>query len=391
MIPNNERLDTNIVVDGNFTAALRGSYSEQSTNTGKLNVRPDEILGSQWRPNARYTVRVVRDNNGDPVNTDSQTGNEIRQNYMIDPVSGDAIATATNNDGAPSVQVKVYRNFTESIPKAVNFNFEDMARPPWMANVFSPKRIGPEYYEKMFGCGSIMDGGIPLFGESTNVEELDTITKEGSSEADPSPFEYISIPFQRVGNYSTPDDILQEQDQKVLIPKDLLTKGSSTQQIADQLAEVWIGLKEMGVDTTRFIELYTERAFADIPGVMGTVNKGLLVEQASDNAAARNAILEVSQTEGFHCWAYGPYTELNKGKGPAWTSDTEKIVSDGERLTTANPASGQRDVDTNIDTRASRYQKVQRYVAELKVQMGDRRGTLHQELPPTSTPSTPSE
>ena len=367
--------DSNKVVDGSFTAAIRGEYAEASgSNSDKFNLEASQIIGAQWRPGARYSVQVVRDDQGLPVKTDN-SGNEIRQNYILDPVTGQAIGSATSpEDGTLAAKVVVRRVWTDSTPKAVEFDFEDMARPPWMANVFSPSRIGPEYYQKMFGCHSIMDGEIPLISEDAADQESIKFGQNRllgpESEA---PYEYLKIPFAKNSIVSRPGLTENEEDQVVLIPKDLLTKGRSTQQIADQLAEVWIGLKEMGVDTTRFIETYTERAMANIPSVMGTVNKGLIVDLGTENQAGLRAY-ELPQEEGFHCWAFGPFDNLEKGVKDAWTTGTEPMEGAAERLTTANPGSKQREMSTYVDTRKERYVRVSDYLKEMKAQMGNRTG-----------------
>ncbi len=362
--------DSNKIVDGSFTAAVRGQFSEASgTNTDKFNLEASRIMGAQWRPGARYSVQVVRDDAGLPVKTDS-SGNEIRQNYILDPVTGQEISSAPPGEGTPAAKVVVRRVWTDSTPKAVEFDFEDMARPPWMANVFSPNRIGPEYYQKMFGCHSIMDGEIPLIQEDAN----NTFDLVEGTDSQGDPYEYLKIPFSKHANKSALSKVESEEDEVVLIPKDLLTKGRSTQQVADQLAEVWIGLKEMGVDTTRFIELYTERAMANIPAIMGSnVNKGFFVDLGTQNLAGYRPE-QLPQEEGFHCWAFGPYTNLEKGTKGAYKTGTEPLDGATERLTTSNPGSKQREMSTYVDTRKERHVLVTKYLQELKAQMGNRTG-----------------
>lgn len=358
--------ESNAVVDGSFTAAIRGQFSEEGSNLDRLNLQADRILGGQWRPNTRYSVEVVRDDTGSPVTTDNE-GNEIRQSYMVDSLTGQAIGTALPGEGAQSVKVVVRRVWTNSTPKAVNFRFEDMARPPWMANVFSPKNIGEQYYQKMFGCDSIMDGRVPIVGEDVNVEDENSSNRVvvGNTEDEDNPYEFIKIPFARFNSPSGATENPTEQE--VMIPKDLLTKGNSTQEVADQLAELWIGMKEMGVDTEKFIDIYTQRAMASLPKVMGTANRSLRTKQFS---ATTPISTENQNFEGFHCWAYGDFEQLKKGSPANYRTVEMDMEHATERLQNANPASPQRALDANVDTRKRRYEKVQAYLAELDRQRG---------------------
>lgn len=358
IVPNQNTIhNQNIVRDETFTAAVRGS------NDGQLSydLTASRILGAQWTRGAQYEVSVVRDDTGAPVTTDD-AGVELRQNYYIDPVTG---IESSQAEGQLAAKVMVRRRYTDSVPKAQNFSFETMARPPWLANVFSPSRIGPEYYQKMMGCGSVMDGNIPIIGgdldDATSVE-----VGEGTN-TDDSPIQLIKLPFN-VGGKTRKNSSGVEEPQHVYIPKDLLETGGSTQQIADQLAEVWLGLKEMGANTNRFIDLYTERSMANIPEVMGTINRSLLVKRATSNGASVLGDAE-ERIEGFHCWAYGEFTNLQKASMED-SDAVEPIVGSDERLCTTNPASPQRAIDTNIDTRNSRYRKVSAYLQELTEQMG---------------------
>ena len=214
----------------------------------------------------------------------------------------------------------------------------------------------------MMGCDSVMDGNIPILGGDLK----DASSVEAGT--DDSPIQLIKLPFS-VGGKTRKNVSGVEEEQHVFIPKELLETGGSTQQVADQLAEVWLGLKEMGADTNRFIDLYTERSMANIPDIMGTINKSLLVKRATDNAANSLMLDSLDRIEGFHCWAYGEFTDLQKASMED-SNAVEAIVGSDERLCTTNPASPQRAIDTNIDTRNSRYKKVSTYLQELTEQMG---------------------
>ena len=369
--------------DGNFLAADMGRVVDGET---VYDLEASQILGAQWRSGARYEVNVMRDDSGTPLTTHPVSGpsedmmsmtyqEPIQLPYVVDPFSG--ANYCAEGEGTPAVQVVVRRVWYDAIPQNVNFTFEQIARPPWMANIYTANRIGADYYQPMFGCGSILDGNIPILSpeeDFTDFEE-DLQEREDTTNAPVGdPYTMIKIEFKVDGGSTVQD---------VLVPSDLMQPGNTTQAAADALAEVWMGLKEIGADVNRFIDTYTQRSMADIYDILGTVNKGMTWQSATDMTMASPGRWygNISETdvaagaggpvEGFHSWAFGPFTSLMKED----TNGNEvPMTGADERLTTVAPGTEQREVRAETDTRLARHTAVSAYVAEMRNLMGNRTG-----------------
>ena len=124
---------------------------------------------------------------------------------------------------------------------------------------------------------------------------------------------------------------------------------------------------------------------ADIPGVLGTMNRSMMVKKGTTNTAASIQI-ERERIEGFHCWAYGQFKELKRGDAsdPLSPGSDKPIDGAAEKLNTSNPASARKTIDTNVDTRYDRYVKVSAYLQQLASHMGNRTGSAgsHTGVPP---------
>jgi len=128
----------------------------------------------------------------------------------------------------------------------------------------------------------------------------------------------------------------------------------------DDLAELYIGLKEVGANMDKFIDLYTERFYATIPDVLGTVNPSLTL-------MARDGRTPVfgPRTLGFHGNAYG---DLKNLKG--YDESFELVSMQPDSLVRHEGAKGYkgidaREVDVDIDPRRLRYLRVMQYLRSI--------------------------
>lgn len=208
--------------------------------------------------------------------------------------------------------------------KDLSFTFEATATPPWFASIYLPSKIGNAYYQVIAGCGSVVDDA--LFASDTN--EGDTLE--------------ISVP---TANGST----------VVKIPAEYALPAVSTHDAAEQLADVWKGLKETNANVPLFVDNYTTRKYANMVDILGTENPWLRTKSGLPDEVLANPV------EGFHGNAYGNITGMRKYDGNALEEapTIPRLSPRGIKPPTL------RTISPDADPRQARYNAVVRYVAEI--------------------------
>jgi len=241
---------------------------------------------------------------------------------------------------------------------SVKFSFEQTTLPPWMASIFWPMRIGTSYYAQMFGCGSILDKNVLQasgYDEGSDNRSTvnvgygpDDVSEDEAHRVEGGPA-YYGIKFGG-----------GDEDDVVMLPSSLGVMKHTTLEAVDDLAELYIGLKEVGANMDKFIDLYTERFYATIPDVLGTVNPSLTL-------MARDGRTPVfgPRTLGFHGNAYG---DLKNLKG--YNESFELVSMQPDSLVRHEGAKGYkgidaREVDVDIDPRRLRYLRVMQYLRSI--------------------------
>ena len=300
--------------------------------------------------------------------------------FVVKPVIKNGKAQYTTIDNAEGDAVtyqvtKVMKITRYKHPVKVDFSFEQTTLPPWMAQVFWPMRIGPSYYQQTFGCGSILDesvataalGSLKAVQDLVNNEsrvDVGFTSKEHNLDNPPPedtasnyPFLYYQIPW---GN--------GKEKSVVLLPAGLTSQKHTTLGAVDDLAEMYLGLKQAGADIDRFIDLYTERVFATIPDILGNKNDSLTI-------MARDGRMPVfgATTIGFHGNAYGDLANL-KGWLDVADTETKPLAPEslvkasgalkGEKTRTLNPVDA-RPVDGKLDPRRLRYLRAMQYLRSI--------------------------
>jgi hypothetical protein len=215
--------------------------------------------------------------------------------------------------------------------------------PPWFSSIYFPSKIGNEYYTPMYGCVSVLDDPPITF-------------KEGDASTHATPDDDSDIPTTLLVPFVTPGPGGKSgtEYKEIHIPKEFTESASTTQEAADNLAWVWLGLKEIGAQTDLFIDGYVNRRYATMLDVMGNQNPSLILKMyeyrdKNDGISIR----------GFHGDAYGRLEGLKDWDGNEIQPLTLPQITGAPQLKS-------RPVDGSIDPRKERYRRVQQYISDLR-------------------------
>ena len=297
---------------------------------------PGDVNGLTVAPGATYMLR--------PRPKDGLTSTSA------DPFTDNADFDQAAVEGDGLLVVDVLKTTTKTKKVDVEFAMEDTLMPPWFSRVYRKARIGPEYYQFVVGCGSILDGGLSL-----NADDQETVANNIEAALAAAAFlglenEQVTVLYPiRAAN----GDLISE----VAIPTDMFDPDAATvETAAESLARLWIGLKNSGADVDLFIDNYTDRRYANMEDVLGTNNKYLRFNQ--DMNATDDVV-------GFHGNAYGDFSNMEDITDAPLTPETRQ---GGEKTGETRSVSG------NIDPRGGRRARVIKYSQELK------RRTAHSRL-----------
>ena len=223
------------------------------------------------------------------------------------------------------VDINETKTITNKTP--VKFSFEGTTTPPWFSPIYMPASIGEQFYKKMFGCKSILDSAILAdFGE------------QGSGVA-------VAAEGQHIVTFDTDDG---SGIKEVAIPSQLLNQAETIKLAAENLAEFWLGLNEINADIDLFIDVYTNRKYANILEVLGNTNPHMLV-------TAHNGVppkIGDTRIDGFHGFAFGDFAQFDK-------------FPEYEPLSNLDLKTPKRRIDPRMDTRRAKYRAVLRYKDEI--------------------------
>jgi len=212
------------------------------------------------------------------------------------------------------------------------FSFEGTTTPPWFSPIYMPAAIGKEFYQKMIGCGSVLDEG--LLSEFGAQEGL------GVSPGGEKGFSGMhTIAFETNDGTGV---------KEVSVPSELIDPANTVKKAAEGLAEFWLGLQEIGADMDLFIDVYTKRKYANILEVLGNTNPDMLVT-VRDGVAPNIGAVEL---EGFHGKAFGRLTQF-------------KGFPEYEPLAMVDGTGKKRFLNPDLDTRMAKYLAVLNYKDEI--------------------------
>ncbi len=304
-----------------YTETRKGEYIEQN-----------KFKGTKGKS---YTMSITRFDFDSKIETNTSPAHgQFTGDVGTGPVQpqdrhGRSLLVAESEGSFIPLGVYVDINETKTITNKtpVKFSFEGTTTPPWFSPIYMPASIGEQFYKKMFGCKSILDSAILAdFGE------------QGSGVA-------VAAEGQHIVSFDTDDG---SGIKEVAIPSQLLNQAETIQVAAENLAEFWLGLNEINADIDLFIDVYTNRKYANILEVLGNTNPHMLV-------TAHNGVppkIGDTRIDGFHGFAFGDFDQFDK-------------FPEYEPLSNLDLKTPKRRIDPRMDTRRAKYRAVLRYKDEI--------------------------
>ena len=352
--PKGEKTDVAPITD------LSGSKGEGKIVAATSPDAAPAILGNRYNKGSRYRI----------VPEKSPTGGYVRVTTPADPDKLDpggycgedgklykADGTLDDTQNGEAVKVKIQRLKRYTSEHDVTFSWEATVMPPWFSNIYTPSKIGPEFYQPMYGCGSILDDPPIQIHDKSNLKEMTVNPTTGVETNDETGVAVIRVPFAVGGG---------DEYREVRIPKDFIDPSLTSQQAADSLADIWLGLKEIDASTDLYIDAYNDRKYANMIQVLGNSNPYIMLKLFPPPPPSTDMQRGLEQVRGFHGDAFGPFEGLKKGFPEA--EKDEPLVA--ETLPKINSTSGvkPREVDGSIDPRKARYERVLQYINALRNQ-----------------------
>ena len=398
-----------------FTIEYKGKH-EVSGYARTEQATPESVIGLTAMRGARYTIRpkdyrkeagfeqdVSVNNTGDGHRTVEGVGvqNGVQDDRFASSSSN--VVTDPNNPGLNvGLVVEVTQTKTLTSSKKISFSLEDTLTPPWFSSIYRRQNIGPEYYQVMIGCPSILDqplvqltedaegnveeavaagditgGTTAFFGPANAPNEVVVAEPAGPIAAgsitggttaffgpDNRPSEVTVTEASILGDTEPTETLgpltvtvpIKTGDGSIIsnieLPVGLLDGSSTTASAAEALAAIWIGLTNNGADVDLFISSFTQRRFASMQDILGTTNPylSMKLQRASEPIGEPNVL-------GFHGNAYGNYENLEGVDGNPLLS--EELRKGG------NERGAKESISPKIDPRLERRLRVISYLNAL--------------------------
>ena len=279
-------------------------------NRGRIiNIRDVRDKYSPGDPLPLYTGKGPKEGSPSmtfvPVNT-PVTGAELTQEVVDLIGSSDQLAIF--------VPYHIEEELARYQLREVDQSMEELIRPGWYGDVWSPGKIG-QAYQSFFGIGAITD---PQTARAHIPGETAAAAAEEAQLA-----EIVNDPRKEAPEVTA------------------LEEGSSIQDAVDFLVLTYSYIRQNNLDVDAFAQSYKWRPIATMADIFGTSN----LEFSTDGRKA------IAGTEGFHSRAFGPYDDLFGLVSP----DIEDILGIKKDSAAAQKADGRR----------RKQEAVQQYVAAL--------------------------
>ena len=396
----------------------------------------DDLLSSERRPPRKTGWKQIRSKKagmngkfyvaklGDPPSTGRPGGRELPyadQNYrkilsdgdvankysakkkykMVPSYEGKKLKT-TESDGVTWYLMKVFEATRGKAPepKESQFTFEGTTMPPWFSSIYWPAKIGSSYYQEMLGCESILDGGVVplaeddgsisfytdvLSDDATILEMVDAGENNELIERKAAETDSVKVSLGGIGGAvaSLIGDAKDAKDEpkaeKTLeIPRQFFTETFSTKTAADNLGQIWGKFQDMGVNMDLYIDLFTQRNYANIPQILCRKNDDIKLSEGGGPdyssyvpaKAAHDLVVSTSSglistdtrgdmtgpvnQHGFHAFSYGKVFENNE---PAVLGNVSLLTNFGSKA---------RKIMSDVDVRKKRYEVIEEYLQDIK-------------------------
>lgn len=334
----------------------------------------NRVLGpNEYKKGRRYLIKARKTGGNYNFSNKAPQGDDNAGTRVLLGADGKPNASAVDGSGYNAVEVDVYRYVSYPAVGKVSFTFESTLMPPWLSPIYHPGSIGTKYYMPMYGCESVLDNPPIMFQPGADKPKPVTrsVTTGAEISGNESGIATVSVPFKM------PDSGIDRgggvEYTELRIPEDLTQAAKTTEAAADQLADTWLALKEIGAATDLFIDGYIDRKYANMVEVMGNMNPGFAPKVYDQQAFVDDDYRQGIPTRGFHGDAFGPYTQMNDWEG-------KEIVPTILPVLAKDPMNP-RDLDKDIDPRWHRYNRVRKYLAGLRKQgFRDVGGSLVEEM-----------
>jgi hypothetical protein len=181
----------------------------------------------------------------------------------------------------------IFRAFAidEEVPRykleVVDLPAEELIRPGWYGDVWSPAKIG-EVYKDFFGIGSITEPTAVLDAAGKELTQQSETLQEAQEAA---------------------DDAENVEDANANLPVvTSLGEKATIEQAVEFLTLTYSYVKQANMDSDEFIRAYTWRPIASLIDMFGT--EGLTFNENG------TAVVSKGEIEGFHSRAFGPYNDV---------------------------------------------------------------------------------
>lgn len=262
------------------------------------------------------------------------------------------------------------------------FSFEQIARPPWLSEIYLNGNIGEQFYMPLLGCESMVDslligGSRPDVEISTGnsaaispeVVQILKATAQGQSKLKLKTAELLINEIKNDPDITDKEHVVIERADGTTISVSInVIAGAPIQVMTEELATAYMELVKADIDTATFIDTYTDRKFATLVDMFGLGYKeGSFSSEGDDRGIVGTYSVKVDQEfdptgeytserpdalDGFHSSAFGQVEDLALLRH-------EDLVQ--------GPSKQIRPIDPSVDPRQDRYDRVLDYADSLNL------------------------
>lgn len=234
-------------------------------------------------------------------------------------------------------EIFLEKTTTNTARKRLSFTFEATTTPPWFSSIYLPTAIGTQYYAPMLGCRSVLDDTLVQAPAAQGGSKVASVT--------------VSV-----------GDVGSEEYKELLVPSEFTDDAYSTQDAADKLADLWLGLRQANANVTLFSESYTSRYVATMHDIFGGIGYNTYLSPKVPIDEPENIVME----EGFHSHAFGMYSGMERS-GPLDDKANGYLLEEPMYAKfTAKKQPVTRVLAAGVDTRGEKYVAAARYRAEVQ-------------------------
>ena len=221
-------------------------------------------------------------------------------------------ATLKQSISMTGVVVELYRVGSSKSESEFEYDLDDTLYPPWISDIYKKDRIGPEFYQTLLGCGSIMDNVSAVFDQDVRVDDFPA----GPGLPDGPP--------------------------------------TTIKEAVELLAHTWSVAHQADGDVGKFTQAYRARRYADMFDIHGAAAFDATAKQLR---FTRNVAIPDSKKVR----AYGIHAEAISGRAEKWASVEFPGTSIAERVADTRVGGRAPSVSELVDVRKERWEAARAY------------------------------